>query len=219
MVQPTKWLPRIGYTFDFVHQFGAFLPKNGDFRDESQVPNQFTYLQNLNADWSLSDKTRLGFRHSRSFQDNRQKGREKADFRNNSDAFSFGYSGIKNVELNFDLSHESAANLEQPRTDNTFRFGTSITWREAILKNLTFNTNFSSILAADRAHTFNSQNIEYDAQLAYNFTLGKEKFKKLSTQLFVRYANRYGNRFDRLLLLNAFNKNQGFNMGLNLNVF
>lgn len=217
--KPVKWLPRLGYTLDYIHQFGLALPLNGEFNSLSQVPDQYNYSQNFTAEWALSDTFQFGYRHSRSFQDNRQPGRELADFRNISNALTVSFNRIKNVQLGFDLSRESAANLEEPRTDNNFRFGTNLTWQDALLKNLTFNTNFSTIVAGDRANTNDSQNIEYDAQVAYKFEFGKEKFKKMSAQVFVRYANRYGNRFDRLFRLNDFNKNQGFNMGINFNFF
>lgn len=38
--KPTKWLPQISYTADRVHQYGAFFPVNGEFRDPSQIPDQ-----------------------------------------------------------------------------------------------------------------------------------------------------------------------------------
>lgn len=217
--KPIKWLPRLGYSYDFVHQFGAFLPANGEFNSLSQVPDQKNYSQNLNAEWSISDKLRLGYRYSRSFQDNRQAGRELADFRNITNGLNIGFSGIKDVDLNFELSRESANSFEQAALNNTFRLGTNITWQNAIFNNLTFNTNFSTTIAGDRANTFDSRNLEYDAQLSYKFGFGKEKFKKMNTQIFIRYANRYGSRFDRLFLLNDFNKNQGFSMGLNFSFF
>ncbi len=217
--KPIKWLPRLGYNFMQVHQFGAFLPVNGDFRELSQVPDQKSYSQNLNADWSLTDKIRFGYRYSRSFQDNRQPGREKADFLNLSHTVSFGFNGIKNIDLNLELRQERANSFEQLRLNNTFRLGTNITWRDALFKNLTFNTNFSTTLAGDKANTFESENFEYDAQLAYRFAFGSNKFKKMNAQIFVRYANRYGSRFDRVFLLNNFNKRQGFNLGINFSFF
>ncbi len=217
--KPIKWLPRLGYSFTAVHQFGAFLPTSGEFTSISHVPDQKNYSNNFNAEWSLSDKLRTGFRHSRSFQDNRQTGRELADFRNITNAINFGYSGIKNVQLNFELSRESAANLEQPRTDNTFRLGTNVIWENALLKNLTFNTNFSTTVAGDRNNIVDSHNFEYDAQFAYRFEFGDKKYKKMNAQFFVRYANSYGKRIDRLFFLNDYNKRQGFNMGLNFSFF
>lgn len=217
--KPNKWLPRIGYTYDHFHQFGAFLPVNGDFRDLSQVPDQHSFAHNFNADWTFSSKLRLGYRFNRSFQDNRQPGREKADFLNEVNSVSVGTQFGKNIDLNFDTSHERATNFEQPQTNGTFRVGTNLTWRDAIMKNLTFNTDVSTTVAGDRANTNHSKNIEFDAQLAYRFEFGKEKFKKVGAQFFIRYANRYGDQFNRIFFLNNLNKTQAFNMGLTFTFF
>lgn len=217
--KPVKWLPRLGYNLTQVRQFGAFLPQNGDFRELSQVPDQQNYSQNFNAEWSLFNSLRIGYRYSLSFQDNRQPGREKSDFLNLNNGVNIGYSGIKNVQLNFDLSRESAKNFEQPRINDNLRIASNIIWRDALLKNLTFNTNLSAAIAGDRTKLFDSRNIEYDAQIAYRFEVGSNKFKRLNAQIFVRYANSYGHRIDRQFSLNNFNKRQRFNMGLNFSFF
>jgi hypothetical protein len=217
--KPNKWLPHLGYTYDHFHQFGAFLPVNGDFRDASQVPDQHSFAHNFSADWTLSEKLRFGYRFNRSFQDNRQPGREKADFLNEVHATTVGTQFGKNVDINFDVSHERATNFEQPQTNGTFRVGTNLTWRDAVVKNLTFNSDFSTTLAGDHENTNRSKNIEFDAQLAYRFEFGKEKFKKIGAQFFVRYANRYGDQFNRLFFLNNLNKTQVFNMGMTFNFF
>ena len=217
--KPNKWLPRIGYTYDHFHQFGAFLPVNGDFRDPSQVPDQHSFAHSFNADWTFSGRFRVGYRFNRSFIDNRQPGRENADFLDVVNSVSIGTQLGKNIDLNLDTSHEQATSFEQPQTNSTVRVGTNFTWRDAILKNVTFNTDLSTTVAGDRANTNRSKNIEFDAQLAYRFEFGKDKFKKIGAQFFIRYANRYGDRFDRVFFLNNFNKTQAFNMGLTFNFF
>jgi hypothetical protein len=92
-----------------------------------------------------------------------------------------------------------------------------MTWRDVLFKNLTLNWNASTTIAGDRENTNDSRNIDFDAQLAYQFQIGKEKFRKFGAQIFVRYANRYGSRIDRIFFLNNFNKTQAFNMGISFN--
>ena len=217
--KPKKWLPNVSYNYDHVHQFGLFLPVNGDFRDVSQVPDQDSFSKNFNAEWTFSPKFHTGYRYSRSFQDNKQTGRERADFLNTSHGVTIGTQFYQNLDLNFELSRERARNFEQPRLDNTFRFNTNLIWREALLKNLTLSTNFSTTFAGDAANTNKSRDASFDVQIVYKLELGKEKFKKMNAQVFIRYANAYGNRFDRIFLLNDFNKHQAFNMGLTFNFF
>jgi hypothetical protein len=216
--KPKAWLPRTSYSYDHFHQFGLFFPINGDFRDPSQIPDQHSFVHSFNADWSVS-KFRFGYKFNRSFQDNRQPGRDKADFIGVANSVNFGTSITEKIDWNFELSRERATSLERPQTNATFRVGTNMTWRDVFFKNLTFNWNVSTTIAGDREDTNDSRNIDFDAQFAYQFQIGKEKYRKFGAQIFVRYANRYGSRIDRIFLLNDFNKIQAFNMGLTLNFF
>jgi hypothetical protein len=72
-----KWLPQVSYSYDQVHQFGAFLPDSGLFDSPSRVPDQDSFNQAFNANWQLSEKLGLGYRYNRVFQVNRQPGRER----------------------------------------------------------------------------------------------------------------------------------------------
>jgi hypothetical protein len=217
--KPKKWLPQISYSYDHVHQFGAFLPVDGEFRDLSQVPDQHNYVHAFNAQWQLSSKFNIGYRYNRAFQDNQQPGRERADFRTAVNAVTLGTKPHSTLDLDFDLSQEQLKNFEQPRIDRTFRFGTRATWRTPFLKNSSFSAGFSTTLAGDTNNFNDTRNAEFDAQWAYRFSFGKEKFKKTDAQFFIRYANRYGDVIDRLFLFNNFNKTQVFNFGLNFNIF
>jgi hypothetical protein len=216
--KPKNWLPRTSYTYDHFHQFGAFFPLNGDFRDPSQIPDQHSFVHSFNADWNIA-KYRFGYRFNRSFQDNRQPGRDRADFVGVVNTASFGTNITEKIDLNFELNHERATSLERPQTNKTVRIGTNMTWRDVFFKNLTLNWNASTTIAGDRENTNDSRNIDFDAQLAYQFQIGKEKFRKFGAQIFVRYANRYGSRIDRIFFLNNFNKTQAFNMGISFNFF
>lgn len=217
--KPKKWLPVVSYSYDNTHQFGAFLPVNGEFTDVSQVPDQQSYSQVFNAQWQLSEKLNVGYRYSRAFQDNRQPGRELADFLSMANALVLNLKPHTALDLDFDLAQESQKNFEQPRLDRTFRLGTRAVWRTPFLKNSNFSSGFSVTLAGDSNNLNDSRNAEFDAQWAYQFSFGKEKFKKLSAQFFIRYANRYGDTRDRVFFVNSFNKTQSFNMGLTFNFF
>ncbi len=217
--KPIKWLPQISYTYDHTHQFGAFLPADGDFADLSQVPDQDSFAQAVNAVWQFSEKLNVSYRYNRTFQDNKQPGRELADFSSAVNAVTVSTKPFKTLGLDFELSQERLKNFEQPRTDRTFRFGTRAMWETPFLKNSIFSANLSTTLAGDVQNFNDSRNAEFDVQWAYKFGFGKEKFKKLDTQFFIRYANRYGDTIDRQFFVNNFNKTQSFNMGLTFNIF
>lgn len=217
--KPVRWLPAVSYTFNHTHQFGAFLPQNGEFADASQVPNQHSYSQAFNAQWTISEKITVGFAHTRAFQDNRQPGRERADLASASTGVTFGFKPLASLGLDFELSRERQKNFEQPRVDRTFRLGTRATWQTPFLKNSIFSGGSSFTLAGDTGNLSDARNGELDAQWAYNFSFGEKKFKKISGQFFVRYANRYGDQIDRQFFLNSINKTQTFNAGLTFNLF
>lgn len=217
--KPKKWLPVVSYSYDHTHQFGAFLPVNGEFADASQVPDQHSYSQAFNAQWQLSEKLNIGYRYTRTFQDNRQPGRDLADFLSLANALTLNIKPHTALDLDFDVTQESQKSFEQPRLDRTFRLGTRAVWRTPFLKNSNFSSGFSITLAGDTNNFSDARNAEFDAQWSYQFSFGKEKFKKTSAQFFIRYANRYGDTIDRVFFVNNFNKAQTFNAGLTFNFF
>ena len=217
--KPIKWLPQVSYSYDHFHNFGIFLPGSGLFDDLSQVPDQDNFTQSFNAVWQISEKLNLGYRYNYLFQDNKQPGRELADFESAVNGITVGLKPHSTLDLDFELSQEFLKNFEEPRIDRTFRFGTRATWQTPFLKNSTFSGSLSTTLAGDTNNFNNSRNAEFDVQWTYRFSFGKEKFKKLEAQLFIRYANRYGDIIDRQVFVNSFNKTQSFNAGLSFNIF
>ena len=195
------------------------MPVNGEFADASQVPDQQSFSQTFNAQWQLSEKLNIGYRYNRAFQDNRQPGREFADFLSVANALTLSIKPHSAFDLDLDLSQESQKSFEQSRIDRTFRLGTRAVWRTPFLKNANFSSGFSITLAGDTNNLTDSRNAEFDAQWAYQFSFGTEKFKKTSAQFFIRYANRYGDTRERVFFVNSFNKAQTFNMGLTFNFF
>ncbi|MEQ1765111.1 MAG: hypothetical protein ABL984_18435, partial [Pyrinomonadaceae bacterium] len=214
-----KWLPQVSYSLDRTHQFGASLPVNGEFRDPSQVPDQKNDAHSFNAQWVLNNKLTVGYRFTNGFQNNRQPGRELADFSNGVNGITVGYKPFKDLDLDIEAGREAQFSFEQKRRDSTFRIGTRGTWRTAFLKNSTLSAGVSATAAGDSLNQGDSRNLEFDAQWAYRFAIGTKKFKKLDTQFFIRYSNRYGSTINRVFFANNLNKTQAFNMGLTFNVF
>lgn len=216
---PIKWLPTVSYTFDLTHQFGAFLPTAGLFNSESHVPNQKSYNQSFNAQWNIAENLSIGYAHTRAFQDNRQPGRENADLASASNAVTVNYKPLDSLGLDVNFARERQESFEQQRIDRTFRLGTRATWATPFLKNSIFSGGFSVTLAGDLGNLSDTRNGEMDAQWAYSFNLGEKKFKKISGQFFIRFANRYGDSIDRQFFFNTINKSQTFNAGLTFNFF
>jgi hypothetical protein len=214
--QPSAWYPRLSYSFDRTHQFGAGLPPNSEFTSESQVPDQLSTNQVAIADWQFQ-KVRFGYRFNRSFQDNRQLGRERADLRNLINGFTVGVTPGSSLDLNFDVSLESAKNFESGRIDHTNRVGANVNWR--MTARSLFAATVSTIFAGDLADTSRSRNAELDLQWSYRFGLERSRYRKVQSQFFIRYANRYTRSRDNVFGLNNLTKLRTLNLGLSFTFF
>jgi len=215
--QSFQWLPRLGFTVDRVHQFGAFIPVNGGFRPDL-VPDQISLNYNVSADWQFT-KWRLGYRFNRSSQNNRQPGRELADLENLIHGLTLGLNLTPALDVNFDVNNEQANNFEFQRADRTLRYAVNANWR--ITPRATFALNLSTIGAGDLARTSSSRTIEGDAQLSYRMDaehpVGRTLFaNRMQAQFFIRYANRFARARDLLFLVTSLNKVWTLNTGMNL---
>jgi len=214
--KPARWLPRLSYNFDHTHQLGRGAPINSGFNSLSQVPDQVSVNQTLNAEWQFQ-KWRMIYRFNRSAQDNRQTGRENADLRNLINAFTFGVSASSAFDLNLELNAESANNFEVNRTDRLWRLGPNFNWRMTPKAALALTV--SSAFAGDVARTNRSRNAEFDLQWSYQFGYGENGWKKWRGNYFIRYANRYTRTFDQVFGLNNLTRLQTLNTGLNITFF
>lgn len=215
--QSFRWLPRLGFTVDRVHQFGAFIPVNGGFRPDL-TPDQISLNYNVSADWQFT-KWRLGYRFNRSSQDNRQPGRELADLENLIHGLSLGLNLTPALDVNFEVNNEQANNFEFRRADRTIRYAVNTNWR--MTPRASFALNLSTIGAGDLARTSSSRTIEGDAQLSYRMDREHPVWQRLfanhmQAQFFIRYANRFARTRDLLFIVNSLNKVWTLNTGINL---
>jgi hypothetical protein len=215
--KPSVWLPRLGYSFDRLHQFGAAIPVNGGFElDPSTVPNLFGTNQTFSADWQVKKFT-WGYNLNHSFQDNQQKGRERADQGVLVHTGRVGIAATTKLNFNLDLSRESSANKETGRIDRTYRLGPGVTWQ--LTKHIGVTANLANTIAGDAARTSHSRNTEFDAAWTYRFEHGKEGLRKFSGQFFIRYANHYAHSLERLLLSDTLRRNQTLTANLGITFF
>lgn len=215
--QSFRRLPRLGFTVDRVHQFGAFIPVNGGFQPNN-VPDQVSLNYNVSADWQFT-KWRLGYRFNRSSQDNRQPGRELADLENLINGLTLGLNLTPALDVNFEVNNEQANNFEFKRADRTLRYAVNTNWR--MTPRAAFALNLSTIGAGDLARTSSSRTIEGDAQLSYRMDAEHPVWQRLfanraQAQFFIRYANRFARTRDLLFVVNSLNKVWTLNTGMNL---
>jgi hypothetical protein len=119
--------------------------------------------------------------------------------------------------LNLDISLESAKNFETGRIDNTDRIGANVNWRMS--QRAVLAATVSTIFAGDVTEISRSRNAELDLQWSYRLGVERSRFRKMQSQFFVRYANRYARSLDNLFGLNSLTKVQTLNMGLSFTFF
>lgn len=210
-------LPRLSYSFDRTHQFGSDIPVNGGFgNDPSLIPNQYNTNQTFSAEWQIK-KINAGYNYNRSFTDNQQLGRALSDFRNQTHTARVGFSPLSTLNLNFDLTREAASDLESAKLNHTWRVGSTATWN--MNKHMVWTGGISNTIAGDRARTNDSRNTEFETQFAYRAGIERGGLKKVQTQIFIRYADRYARQHDVLVGITNLTRVKILNGGLNITFF
>lgn len=213
----SKYLPRLSYNWSRTHQFGAAIPVNGGFEtDLSSIPNQYSTSQNFSAEWQI-DKLNFGYNYNRSFTDNQQVGRALSDFLNQTSGARVGFSPTTKLNLNFEVTRDSANDLENVKLNRTWRVGPTASW--TLNKHMTWTAGLSNTIAGNRARTNGSRDTEFDTQFSYNVGIDRGELKKVQTQMFIRYADRYARSHD--LVFQTFNLTRVkiFNAGVNITFF
>src|SRR5262249_8662301 len=157
-------------------------------------------------------KARFGYRFNRSFQDNRQIGRELTDLRNAVNGFTVAINPLRELDLNFELSSENANNRQTARTDQMLRVACSLNWRTT--SKTTLAMNMSNTGAGSSGGISNSRSTEFDVQWSWRTAVEKDRFKKVQSQFFVRYSDRFARRSDRVFLINNVSTLHTLNTGL-----
>jgi hypothetical protein len=213
----SKFLPRLSYSWSQTHQFGAAIPVNGGFEtNPSAVPNQFSTNQNFSAEWQFQKFT-LGYSYNRSFTNNQQRGREASDFLNQTTGTRVGFNPTTKLSLNFDLTRDSANDLEGAKLARTWRAGPNVSW--TLNKHISWTAGLSNTIAGDRARTSGSRNTEFETQFSYKAGLERGGLKKIQTQLFIRYADRYARAHDVIAHTSNLTRVKIFNAGVNVTLF
>ena len=182
-----KLLPNLSFTAQKVRQYALNSPKteDSDFNDNSHLPNQVNLSLNNSLEWEL-DKWSLGYQTEWSDQDNRQTGREKADFNTLGHQVSVTLRPKESVTLGLSVGRVRSRDNEQStkRYDNTY--GINLDWK--------INQKFALSLAHSKNKSDDNVNIEEtlstnsQVKLSYQFNMPVPEGKKLPGQAFIRYV-------------------------------
>ncbi len=117
----SAWLPSFNARLARNHNAGIRLPAGNGF-DPSHAPDQLNDDRSLALSWQAA-RGSLSLQAGRSFQDNRQAGRERADLRNTTRAAQGSFTIHRHISLSADAHWTRAETLERDVTERIRRIG------------------------------------------------------------------------------------------------
>ncbi len=181
---PRSWLPVATFAWEGTGQEGEGIPTNSDF-SATHVPNQFNRVRSASVTWSPA-RLNVSYRWNESLQDNRQIGRDRADFLATVHAVSLGLNGIPRLTPSLEGSVERQDNMEAGTQQRTSRIGTIV--QAQISNSLAFSGNLAHTWSFDPFADRRSRNLELQGELSQGFTLYRRVDGGTQGRVFVRYA-------------------------------
>jgi hypothetical protein len=179
-------LPTISYSYQQTAQNGSIVAAaNGNFDDPSKIPSQHNNTQEIGLGWKFSDALSFDYKFSNTFQDNRQLGRENADFHNISHQFSVGWQPSQQLRFNLGYNLTNAQNIERQITRFTHSPTFGVSWEFVPDVTLAVNYNFNN--DSDSIGESLTRSNALDLLLTWNFktnTFGREN----PGSVFLRYS-------------------------------
>jgi hypothetical protein len=179
-------LPTISYSYQQTAQNGSISAAlNGGFDETSEIPNQLNNTQEIGLEWKFSDALSFDYKLSNNFQDNRQQGRENADFHNISHQFALGWQPSQQLRFNLGYNLTSAQNIERQITRFTQSPTFGVSWEFIPDVTLAVNYNFNN--DSDSIGESLTRSNALDLLLTWNFktnTFGREN----PGSIFLRYS-------------------------------
>jgi hypothetical protein len=209
-------LPVVSFAFNRMHQFGNGLPGNSLFDSASQVPDQITTSQTLGAEWQPGT-ARLTYEWNRSLQDNRQPGRESADFETVAHAFGAGVMSTSALDVGAEVSFEGIDALEQRTHDTTRRLGINATWRPG--RTTSIGGSLSRTFSGNDPRTRKGRSSDFTLQLTQDVVFAPRSPNRLRGQGFVRFARRTNRLTDLEFGADSQDQSWVLNTGLTFRIF
>jgi hypothetical protein len=191
-------IPTFSYSYQQTAQNGSIAAGRSNFNDPSKIPNQVSVSQNIGLGWRFSDAVSFDYKFSNTFQDNRQVGRENADFSNLGHQFSIGWQSSQQLRFNLGYNFSSNQNIERQVTRFTQSPTLGINWEIAPDLSLAFNYNLNH--DSDSIGESLTQANSLDLLLNWNFktnTFGREN----PASVFLRYG--YQSNLNRVSIGNV----------------
>ncbi len=202
--EPVQYYPTLSLSLQRVHQYALNSPgAAGDFNADSHLPDQVNDIANLALSWALS-RWDFGYQLGYSRQDNRQTGRENADFEAWSHFVDLYFRPTDRLAINFSVGRVDTRDEEQQLNTlaDTGAFG--ITYQMS--DRLDLSANYSKSYDHDSLDLASARADTYDLGVSYRFEAPFSAERKWPGQFFVRYAGNDSENEDNLF---GFNSNAG----------
>ena len=212
---PAWWLPQVSWSVNQTHQVAGNAPQGGGF-SPTQLPDQVSLGQTAAVEWNAGP-ARFGWHLDYSDQDNRQVGRETADFLNTANVASISLTPSPKVDLGLQVGWDRAVAKETGGVDRTKRY--QVTFGLRPLSPLSLATNASRTDGGNDADTASSRIWNIDAQAAWRFEPPRRGKHGLTGQILLRYAFQETRTRDVLLGVATFRKTWVVSSGISLSAF
>jgi len=183
-----SWLPMMTYTFGRMHQYGTGVPVNSGF-SESHVPDQVSTTHALGGVWQGAT-WHASYQAGRSFQDNRETGRENADFGTWTHQFAAAVTPLRPLDLGIELGLEKGDNREIPQRIDTRRIGGTVAWR--IRNGSSISGSASTTRTTDDLATLPQHFTELRLEVSQRVRLVRFAASRMAGQVFLRFARQSG---------------------------
>lgn len=207
----SRWIPDLDASTNRTHQFGEGSPENGGF-SPSHIPDQVSTDRSASASWRF-DKIGLSYRWNRSEQDNRQEGREDADFVGVRHGVDVQITAWSRIQAGFNLGLESSEDLGADEVDETVRYGFNVSWQ--VFDRSAVSLRWSDTTTEDDAATRGRGNSSVDAQWSSVLPY----LDRFQGQYFLRYTRNVSDSFDTTFDFDDERRSWWLDLGFNFTFF
>ena len=184
---PRWWMPSLGYRHENSRQFAINVPVASlSSLTGTNLPNQVNQVDSMSANWQ-AERWQLGYKLDLTKQDNRQTGREFADFYNVGHTLQGGYRFTPTLNVTGGFGRTAKYANENNLFSYGYNYSGGFDWQfqERWILNGTYTLNSTR----DSQNLADSRGWAMQTQIAWRFTLPSfNGGRALPGQLFLRHA-------------------------------
>jgi len=188
--------PNLSLRAGRVHQYAANepIPAFSEFDSASHLPDQVTLQAGMQANWSIGPAS-LGYSLNFSDQDNRQPGREQADFQSLNHGINVSWNIIDGLSTTLGLSRARNAEREREIARYTDSLNAGVNWR--INSAMALAVNWQGGRNHDSLDQAEARNRSLNANLSGSLDLPLPG-RRVPAQLFVSYSRQSSSNLNRV---------------------